>query len=106
MKDSIRESMSYFGLYWKMLMVKKKYEPVKIPFGKNKDQYFLYYEPQKVRSEKVIVWVHGGGWNAGSPKFFDFVGQRLFREQHKTSGPNRPFSSYHEIGFEKRGQMC
>ena len=83
MKDSIRESMSYFGLYRKMLMVKKKYEPVKISFGKNKDQYFLYYEPQKVRSEIVIVWVHGGGWNAGSPKFFDFVGQCIAEQGYR-----------------------
>ena len=46
-----------------------------ISYGSNKEQYFLYYEPDKVTSEKIIVWVHGGGWNAGNPKFFDYVGQ-------------------------------
>lgn len=75
MNDSMRESLSYFGLYRKMLSVKKIVEPVKVSFGNDKNQYFLYYEPEKVISEKIIVWVHGGGWNAGTPKYFDFVGQ-------------------------------
>ncbi len=75
MKDSIRESLSYIGLYRKMFQVKKHFKPEKIAFGECKDQYFLYYEPQKVISKKIIIWVHGGGWNSGTPYFFDFVGQ-------------------------------
>lgn len=75
MNDSMRESLSYFGLYSKMLRVKKKTVPESVSFGNDKDQYFLYYEPDNVLSDKVIIWVHGGGWNAGTPKYFDFVGQ-------------------------------
>ncbi|MCR5291770.1 MAG: alpha/beta hydrolase [Eubacterium sp.] len=75
MNDYMRESLSYFGLYKKMFQVKKRYKPEEVSFGGHKDQYFLYYEPNKPVSDKVIVWVHGGGWNAGNPKFFDFVGQ-------------------------------
>lgn len=75
MKDSIRESLSYWGLYKKMLHVKKEIKPQSVPFGTDKQQYFLYYEPENRTSDKIIVWVHGGGWNAGSPKQFDFVGQ-------------------------------
>ena len=71
----MRESLSYFGLYKKMFQVKKRYKPEEVSFGGHKDQYFLYYEPKKPVSDNVIVWVHGGGWNAGNPKFFDFVGQ-------------------------------
>ncbi len=74
-KDFIRESLSYFGLYRKMFQVRKKHIPVMISYGKNKDQYLLYYEPDKIVDNKIIVWVHGGGWNAGNPRFFDFVGQ-------------------------------
>lgn len=77
MKDSTREYLSYFGLYKKMFSVKKTVKPECISFGEHKDQYFLYYEPESITSDKVVVWVHGGGWNAGSPKFFDFVGQSL-----------------------------
>ena len=75
MNDSMRESLSYFGLYRKMFQVKKKFKPEMVSYGKNKEQYFLYYEPEKVTGDKIIVWVHGGGWNAGNPKYFDFVGQ-------------------------------
>ena len=75
MYDSIRESLSYFGLYWKMLRVRKRIVSESVSFGPHKDQYFLYYEPKHAVSDKIIMWVHGGGWNAGTPKYFDFVGQ-------------------------------
>lgn len=75
MKDSIRESLSYWGLYSKLLQVKKLFEPQFIPFGGHRHQYFLYYEPENPVNDKVIIWMHGGGWNAGTPKMFDFVGQ-------------------------------
>lgn len=75
MNDSVRESLSYFGLYGKMLQVKKIYKPQIVWFGRDKNQYFLYYDPGKPVSDKVIIWIHGGGWNAGTPKYFDFVGQ-------------------------------
>ncbi len=38
---------------------------------------------QNVKSNKIIVWVHGGGWNSGCPKFFDFVGQCAAREGYR-----------------------
>ena len=65
-----RESLSYFGLYRKLFQVEKKYTPVKISYGDNKEQYFLYYEPDRMISDKIVVWVHGGGWNAGGPYSF------------------------------------
>lgn len=99
MNDYLRESFSYFGLFKKVAKVKKIIEPEYFYFGEDensgvfrdgdkggescaagcddrkKDMYFLYYEPKNVISDKIIVWVHGGGWNAGDPKFFDYVGQ-------------------------------
>lgn len=77
MNDSMREYLSYFGLYMKLFKAKKNVAPEYVPFGEDKDQYFLYYEPEKVTSDKIFLWVHGGGWNAGSPKYFDFVGQAM-----------------------------
>ncbi len=77
MNDSLRESLSYFGLFRRMFAVKKTVKAEKVSFGKDKDQYFLYFEPKKTTSEKIIVWVHGGGWNAGTPAIFDFVGQAM-----------------------------
>ena len=75
MNDSLRESLSYFGLYRKMFRIRKKYSPEKVSYGRDREQYFLYYEPDEILSDKIIVWAHGGGWNAGNPKFFDYVGQ-------------------------------
>ncbi len=83
MNDFWRESFSYFGLYKKMAKVKKIFEPEYYYFGGDdanscddkKDMYFLYYEPKQITSDKIIFWVHGGGWNAGDPKYFDYVGQ-------------------------------
>ena len=69
MKDFLRESLSYSGLYRKMFRVKRQYTPVSVSYGSSREQYFLYYEPEQAISDKVIVWVHGGGWNAGSPRF-------------------------------------
>ncbi len=75
MKDAVRESLSYGRLYWKMFRSKRTVKPKKVRFGEEQAQYALLYEPQRLVSDKIVVWVHGGGWNAGSPRFFDFVGQ-------------------------------
>ena len=83
MNDYLRESLSYFELYRKMFQVRKIVKPEKVSYGKNKEQYFLYYEPEGKISDKVIVWVHGGGWNAGSPRLFDFVGQNVCRQGYR-----------------------
>lgn len=92
MNDLTRESLSYFGLYAKMFRAKKKLVPEYLSFGQDKDQYILYYEPDEAAGAgttingKTVLWVHGGGWNAGSPKFFDFVGQCI-------AGAGYPFIS-------------
>ena len=83
MNDYLRESLSYFGLYRKMFRVKKKYKPAEVPYGSDKEQYFLYYEPETAESDKIIVWVDGGGWNAGNPKFFDYVGQCVCNQGYR-----------------------
>lgn len=75
MKDFLRESFSYGGIYRKMRTVRRVAEPQQVFFGEDSAQVFLYYEPPALTSDKTIVWVHGGGWNAGSPQEFDFVGQ-------------------------------
>ena len=83
MNDYLRESLSYFGIYKKLLGVKKKFLPEAVEYGPDRDQYFLYYEPSEPVSGKVIFWVHGGGWNAGSPRFFDYVGQSVAAEGYR-----------------------
>ena len=77
MIDYIRENLSYYELFYRLHTAKKAFTPERVEYGPDKDQYFLYYEPAQTVSDKVIVWVHGGGWNAGNPKDFDYVGQRI-----------------------------
>ena len=78
MIDYIRENMSYYPLFWKLLFEnKKEITPERVDFGNDKEQYFLYYEPAKNVSDKIVVWIHVGGWNAGSPSQFDYVGQAM-----------------------------
>ncbi len=83
MNDFLRESFSYFGIYRKLFRLKKHYQPVRVSYGTEKEQYFLYYEPDAPVSDKIIFWIHGGGWNAGDPGFFDFVGQCMAGEGYR-----------------------
>ena len=84
MIDYIRENLSYYPIYYRFLFkTKKSVTPEYVSYGEDKEQYFLYYEPEKPVSGKVVVWVHGGGWNAGNPKFFDYVGQTMARAGYR-----------------------
>lgn len=96
MNDYLRESLSYFGLYKKMFQQKKIVKPEFVSYGNDKEQYFLYYEPQNLISDKMIFWVHGGGWNAGSPKFFDYVGQRMAKEGYRMISAGYRLSPKHK----------
>ena len=84
MIDYIRENLSYYPIFWRYLFkTKKEFTPERVDYGSDKEQYFLYYEPAERTSDKVVIWVHGGGWNAGNPKFFDYVGQSMARQGYR-----------------------
>lgn len=80
MKDYWREMFSYPRLYIKLAKVKKIIEAKRIDYGSDKHQFFLHFCPQSDVRNKVIVWIHGGGWNAGSPYDFEYVGQSFALE--------------------------
>lgn len=75
MYDFLRESLSYSGIYKEIRKIERKIDPKKIAYGSDRNQYYCYYEPDKPLSDKVIIWIHGGGWNAGTPEDFEYVGQ-------------------------------
>ena len=84
MIDYIRENLSYYPLYYNLLFKNKKgITQERVDFGSDKEQYFLYYEPSKPISDKIVVWIHGGGWNAGNPKQFNYVGQAMAKEGYR-----------------------
>ena len=82
--DYIRENLSYYPIYFRLLFkTKKEFTPERVDYGTDKEQYFLYYEPKERVSDKIVIWIHGGGWNAGNPKFFDYVGQCMARQGYR-----------------------
>lgn len=80
MKDYLREMLSYPGLYRRLSKVKKIVKAERVDFGSDKNQFFLYFEPDSVKQNKVVVWIHGGGWNSGTPYDFEYVGQSFALE--------------------------
>ena len=82
--DYIRENLSYYPIFFRLLFkTKKEFTPDRVDYGTDKEQYLLYYEPKERVSDKIVIWIHGGGWNAGNPKFFDYVGQYMARAGYR-----------------------
>lgn len=77
MNDFLRESFSYSGIFKEIRKIPRTISPEKQAYGTDRNQYYLCYEPDRLISDKVIIWIHGGGWNAGTPEDFDYVGQRI-----------------------------
>ena len=54
MIDYIRENLSYYPIFYRLLFkTTKTFTPVNVSYGSDKDQYFLYYEPGARRSVSV-----------------------------------------------------
>lgn len=79
MNDTLREYFSYGSFIIPLLKVKKIIAPVKVQWG-NKNQYFLHYSSPSPKSDTLVIYIHGGGWNNGSPADFHFIGQRIALE--------------------------
>lgn len=75
--DLLREFASYPALLGKLVQYKPVIHPVQVSYGLHRDQYFLHFAPGGQLKEKVVVYLHGGGWNRGAPALFSFIGQRF-----------------------------
>lgn len=53
-------------------------------FGKHKRQYFWLLEPlpNAPRTDKVVIWFHGGGWRFGHAEMFKANAQVLVNQGH------------------------
>lgn len=83
MNDFLRESFSYSKIFKEIKKIERKIKPERITYGSDKNQYYYYYEPDKLLSDKIIIWIHGGGWNAGTPEDFDYMGQCIGKEGYR-----------------------
>ena len=83
MNDFLRESFSYSGIFKEIRKIPRTISPEKLAYGSDRNQYYFCYEPDRPISDKVIIWIHGGGWNAGTPEDFDYMGQRIAGEGYR-----------------------
>lgn len=95
MNDTLREYCSYWKFIIPLLKVKKVIKPEEIKWG-NKDQYFLFFQSPNKKEDKLIIYIHGGGWNSNSPKKHYFIGQKIALEGYDCIMPNyRKSPKYH-----------
>lgn len=87
MKGFIRDLCTCPSLVRKLMQWKKETEPQRTPYGADPAQYFLDFVPPGPQREIVVVYLHGGGWDKGSPSFFSFIGQRLAQEGYRCVMP-------------------
>ncbi|MCR4779964.1 MAG: alpha/beta hydrolase [Ruminiclostridium sp.] len=74
MNDMLREFTSYGQFLIPLLTVKHEIEPERVQWG-DKLQYFLHYTPPERKSDVIVIYIHGGGWNSNEAKTFHFIGQ-------------------------------
>ena len=76
MNDTAREYLSYGKFLIPLLKVRKTIRPVEIKWG-GKDQYVHYFRGAEPRKDKVVIYIHGGGWNSRNPKQDFYIGQNI-----------------------------
>lgn len=72
------EFSSYPRLLGKLIKTPRNLiQPQRVSFGADKAQYILHFAPPVRQHDTVILYIHGGGWNSGSPALFAFIGQQF-----------------------------
>lgn len=87
MRGLIRDLLCGPALWGGLLKWKKTIEPRRVPYGRDKAQYFLDFVPHVPHGDTVVVYIHGGGWDKGSPAFFSFIGEWFAREGYRCVMP-------------------
>ena len=88
MRGLIRDFVGYPALVWEKLRWPGGVVPEKVAYGPHPAQYFLDFRPLPERDRGLtVVYLHGGGWDKGSPAYFTFIGQRLAREGYRCVMP-------------------
>lgn len=83
MRGMIRDFACGPALIGNLIRHKKSIEPRRVAYGQDRAQYLLDFVPPVPHGETVVVYIHGGGWNRGSPSFFSFIGQRFAQEGYR-----------------------
>lgn len=68
MRGLLRDLACGPALWGKLLGWKRTVTPVRVAYGPDKAQYFLDFAPAPEKDRGlVVVYIHGGGWDKGSP---------------------------------------
>lgn len=71
---AIRESISYKSVFKKLDNIEHNfYKKEVVKYGDRSREYYIFYEPEIVRSSSIIYFIHGGGWKSGSPEEFEYI---------------------------------
>lgn len=69
----------------------------RLPFGAEPHQYLLWFpaQPGVTPKRNLVMFLHGGGWQGGSPEYHRFIGLCLSRLGFTTAVPGyRPAPAY------------
>lgn len=45
----------------------------KVQYGELTREYLYYIEPEEITKDELIYYIHGGGWNSGSPEMSFYI---------------------------------
>lgn len=74
-KNAIGEALSLPKLKLGQAVKNSEIRAGKHRFGPDNKQYFLYFKPSGAVKRRIIVYIHGGGWMAGSPNRYKYIGK-------------------------------
>ncbi len=77
--DMLREFASYPPMLQKLRAFRPALTPRRIAYGAHKAQYLLHYAPPGEARLPVVLYLHGGGWNSGTPTMVAFIGEHFAR---------------------------
>ncbi len=87
LRDTLREYFSYGSFILPLLKCPKTIAPERISIGEN-GRYFLHFKSPCKKNDTLIIYIHGGGWNSGSPRDFSFIGQKFASEGYDCIMPD------------------
>lgn len=93
----LREFASYPALFGKLLRYRKALTPERIAYGDDPAQYLLHFSPETPARDTLVVYLHGGGWNSGSPSMFHFIGQRFAQAGYRCLMPGYRLAPRHRF---------
>lgn len=97
MNDFLMEAASYPGLLARWAGHPWGQAGEKVYYGTDDRQYFLRFAPEGEAKGPVVLYLHGGGWNSGSPVLFSFIGQCFARAGYHCVMPAYRLSPRHHF---------